>query len=77
MSKCIALLPLAQIARLEMVVANCRKTMAEVKAETGADYILNGGMWSGGTGKACPHLMVDGVRLSDAPDPWWDAFGYH
>lgn len=77
MSKCIALVPLAQIARLEMVVTNCRKTMAEVKAETGADCILNGGMWSWGSGRACPHLMVDGDRLSDAPDPWWDAFGYH
>ena len=47
MSKQIAIVPLSNISRLEIAVTNCRKTMAQVKAETGADYITTGVMWNG------------------------------
>lgn len=47
MSKKISLISLSKIDRMEIVITNCRKSLAQVKEETGADYILNGGMWNG------------------------------
>ena len=63
MSKQIALVPLSNISRLEIAVTNCRKSLSEVKASTGADYILNGGMWNP-DGSPCVGLKVDGRLLS-------------
>lgn len=37
MEKFIASIPLSSIDRLTIVVTNCRKTLAQVKAETGAE----------------------------------------
>lgn len=73
MSKQIASVPLAEIVRLGIVVTKCRKTLAQVKAETGADYILNGGMWNA-DGSPCRGLKVDGKLLSATP--WGDLAGY-
>lgn len=73
MSKQIASVPLAEIARLGIVVTKCRKTLAQVKAETGADYILNGGMWNA-DGSPCRGLKVGGKLLSATP--WGDLAGY-
>ena len=46
MSKLITYVPLSSIGRIELRLAHCRKSLAEVKAETGAQYVLNGGMWN-------------------------------
>lgn len=73
MSKRIALIPLPSIARLEIVVTNCRKSLAQVKRETGADYILNGGMWNP-DGSPCRGLKVGGKLLSNTP--WGNVPGY-
>ena len=72
MSKQIASVPLRDIERLEIKVTNCRKTMAQVKTETDAAYILNGGMWNA-DGSPCPLLKVGGKNLSSFP---WSAYGY-
>ena len=72
MNKLIASIPLSGVERVEIVVTNCRKSLAEVKGETGADYVLNGGMWNG-DGTPCPLLKVDGVWRSKRP---WTAYGY-
>ena len=71
--KAVASIPLSEISRLSIVVTNCRKTLAQVKAETNADYILNGGMWNS-DGSPCRGLKVDGKLLSAAP--WGDLAGY-
>lgn len=67
-----AYIPLSNIERLELRVTNCRKSLSEVKAESGADYILNGGMWNA-DGSACPLLKVGGKWISSRP---WTAYGY-
>ena len=72
MSKEIVSIPLSCIQRVEIKVTNCRKTMAQVKSETGAAYILNGGMWNA-DGSPCPLLKVGGKNLSSFP---WSAYGY-
>lgn len=73
MSKQIASIPLSNISRLEIAVTNCRKTLSQVKAETGADYILNGGMWNP-DGSPCVGLKVGGKLLSKTP--WGNVHGY-
>ena len=73
MSKRIALIPFQSIERLEIVVTNCRKSLAQVKGETGADYILNGGMWNP-DGSPCRGLKVGGKLLSNTP--WGNVLGY-
>ena len=71
--KRIASIPLRHIDRLSIVVTSCRKTLTQVKAETGADYILNGGMWNA-DGTPCRGLKVGGKLLS--AEPWGDLAGY-
>ena len=72
MSKLITYIPLSSVERMELRITNCRKTLAQVKSETGADYVLNGGMWNP-DGSACPLLKVGGVMRSGTP---WRAMGY-
>lgn len=72
MSRLITYVPLSAVERMELRITNCRKTLAQVKSETGADYVLNGGMWNP-DGSACPLLKVDGVMRSGTP---WRAMGY-
>ena len=72
MSKLITYIPLSSVERIELRVTNCRKTLSQVKEETGAHYVLNGGMWNP-DGSACPLLKVGGVMRSGTP---WRAMGY-
>ena len=72
MSKIITYVPLSSVERIELRVTNCRKTLSQVKEETGAHYVLNGGMWNP-DGSACPLLKVGGVMRSGTP---WRAMGY-
>lgn len=69
----VAVIPLAEISRLELVVTGCRETMAQVKERTGADCLLNGGMWNA-DGTPCRGLKVGGELLSLTP--WGDIAGY-
>ena len=72
MSKLITYVPLSSVERIELRVTNCRKTLSQVKSETGAHYGLNGGMWNP-DGSACPLLKVGGVMRSGTP---WRTMGY-
>lgn len=72
MSKLITYVPLSSVERIELRVTNCRKTLSQVKAETKAHYVLNGGMWNP-DGTPCPLLKVGGAMLSGTP---WRAVGY-
>ena len=71
--KYVSSIPRSSIAKLAIVVTSCRKSLAEVKAETGADYILNGGMWNP-DGSPCVGLKADGKLLSKTP--WGNVHGY-
>lgn len=70
--KKIVSIPLDKIQRVEIEVTNCRKSLAQVKTETGASHVLNGGMWNA-DGSPCPLLKVNGKNLSSFP---WSAYGY-
>ena len=71
--KQIVSIPRGAVHRLAIVVTNCNKSLAQVKTETGADYILNGGMWNP-DGTPCRGLKVEGKLLSATP--WGGLAGY-
>ena len=60
MSKQIAVIPLADIARAGMVEAKGR-SMAQVQADEGCDYILNSYFYNMATGRPVGHLKIDGA----------------
>ena len=63
---------LSNISKIEIYVTKCTKTLAQVKSETKADYIINAGMWNSDL-TPCPLLKVNGAMLSETP---WTAEGY-
>ena len=71
--KAVASIPLSNISKLSIVVTNCRMGLDQTRAMTGADYILNGGMWNA-DGSPCRGLKMDGKLLS--AEPWGDLAGY-
>lgn len=74
MAKAICQIPLDKIERIQIYINKSVKTLAQIKAETGADYIINGGLYEGT--KAVCHLKADGtVYASDKYTYWgysWD-----
>lgn len=58
--------------KIAIYVGNCAKSLSQVKAETGADIVINGGLYNADL-TACCHLKVDGKVL--AKDQW-TYFGY-
>lgn len=76
MSARIVSIPIPDISAIRIFDNAGRKTLAAVKAETGADYILNGGFFSLSTFAPVGHLRIDGVTKSgdvyDALGIGWD-----
>lgn len=81
MSKKIATLKLSSIDKIYLLVTNCKKNLTQTYKEVKNQYpnqevyLLNGGMWNR-DGSACPHLKVNGNKVSKDPQPYWDAYGY-
>ena len=69
MSKYIASIPLGDIERIQIYINRSVKTLAEIKAETGADYLINGGLYQGP--KAVCHLRADGRTYAKDPYTYW------
>ena len=69
MSKYIASIPLGDIERIQIYINRSVKTLAEIKAETGADYLINGGLYEGK--QAVCHLRADGRTYAKDPYTYW------
>ena len=69
MSKYIASIPLGDIERIQIYVNKSARTLAEIKAETGADYLINGGLYQGK--QAVCHLRADGRTYAKDPYTYW------
>ena len=69
MSKYVASIPLGDIERVLIYINKSVKTLAEIKAETGADYLINGGLYQGP--KAVCHLRADGRTYAKDPYTYW------
>ena len=70
MSKYIASIPLADIARIAILTGNGR-SMAQVKGD--ADYICNAGFYNMTTGRPVGHLKADGAVLAKEV---WGCWGF-
>jgi uncharacterized protein YcbK (DUF882 family) len=57
-------IPLENIQRVQVYINEPRKTLAQIKAETGADYLLNGTLYNLSTGAVNCHLKVDGKVIA-------------
>lgn len=75
MSKRIAKIPLNTVKKIEIYVSKCQKTLAQVKQATGAQYIINGGMWNP-DGTPCLALKANGVKLSTTVGFWSGIWGF-
>ena len=67
MDHCAVTIPLEKIRRIRIYINTARKSLAAIKKETGADYILNGTLYNMKTFHPNCHLKVDGEVLA-CPD---------
>ena len=58
------------IQRASVYLNGGKKTMAEIRRETGCQYILNGGLYNMQTFQPINHLTVDGAVLSAGGNPY-------
>lgn len=76
MSKLTAEITLKQVQKIRLYINTGKKPLSEIKAETGADYIINGGLFNPNW-TACCHLNADGyIYAEDQYNYWgyaWDA----
>lgn len=63
----VAKIPLCEIEKICIYVNDKRKTMEQVKAVTGCDEILNGGLYNMSTFRPVNSLVVGGKRLAWSP----------
>lgn len=66
-------IPLENIQRVQVYINEPRKTLAQIKSETGADYLLNGTLYNMSTGKVNCHLKADGKVYANPP---YTVYGY-
>lgn len=65
--------PLENIQRVQVYINEPRKTLAQIKRETGADYLINGTLYNMRTGAVNCHLKVDGKVIAS---PAYTVAGY-
>lgn len=63
------------MAKAKIYINNLKKTLAEIKAETGADVVINGGLYDRNY-KPVYHLKADGKVLAQEPNAYW-GFGWN
>lgn len=64
-------LPLTKIKKIALVTTNCKKTIAQVKATTGAQYVINGSLYNFNTCKPLCKFRADGKTMANAEDGYW------
>ena len=69
-------IPLENIQRVQIYINSPRKTVAQIKEATGADYILNGTLYNLKTGAVNCHLKVDGTVIAE-PDYTVEGYGWN
>lgn len=62
-------IPLQDVERVRIYINKSVRTLAEVKALTGADCVINGGLFEGS--KAVCHLKADGTVYASDPYTYW------
>ena len=57
-------IPLREIKKISIYPTDCNKTLRQVKADTGADYIINGTLYNMATGAVNCHLKAAGAVIA-------------
>ena len=70
---CAVTVPLEDIERIQIYINTAHKSLPTIRAETGADYIINGTLYNMRTFEPNCHLQADGVTLC-SPD--YTVYGY-
>lgn len=70
---CAVTVPLSDIDRIQIYVNTAKKSLASIRSETGADYIINGTLYNMSTFKPNCHLRADGVTLCS---PAYNVYSY-
>ena len=65
--------PLSSVQKISVHLSSCKKTLAQIKTDTGADYLLNGTLYNTCTGAVNCHLKADGTVIA-RPD--YTVYGY-
>lgn len=71
MSRLTAEIPLDRIAQIKLYINAAHLSLAAIKAETGADYVLNGGLYDMSRWAAVCHLRADGYIYAEDPYSYW------
>ena len=66
-------IPLDSIRQIQLYINTARKSLPTIRAETGADYIINGTLFNMGTYEPNCHLRAEGVTLCS---PAYSVYGY-
>mgnify|MGYP004561253741 FL=1 len=66
-----AKIPLNKIKKIAIIQTDCKKTMAQVKAEYGCQYIMNGGIYNFSTHKPYCKIRANGVTYADDGMGYW------
>lgn len=64
---CAVTIPLSDIEKISLYINTAKKSLPAIRAETGADYLLNGTLYNMTTFAPLCHLRADGVTLC-SPD---------
>lgn len=70
--KAVTKIPLGDIERIDVVFGNGR-SLAQVKSDTGADCVINGGLYNMATSQPVCHLKVGGKLCATES---WETWGY-
>ena len=70
---CAVTVQLEDIDRIQIYINTARKSLPAIRAETGADYIINGTLYNMGNFEPNCHLRADGVTLCS---PAYTVYGY-
>lgn len=71
MSKQSAIIPLSNIHKIQLYINTGKKSLSAIMEETGADYGMNGGLFSGS--KSLCNVKADGRVVNN---PGWTEYGY-
>ncbi|MDR3729482.1 MAG: hypothetical protein Q3X94_06850 [Oscillospiraceae bacterium] len=64
---CAVTIPLGDIEQIQLYINTARKSLSAIRAETGADYILNGTLYNMSTFEPNCHLKAEGEVLCRPP----------
>lgn len=71
MSRYIAAIPLSEVSQVQIYINRGIKTLEQIRRETGADYLINGGLYNIARQAANCHLKADGYVWAEDPYGYW------